>query len=77
MTVYYCDIFYRKGLSMMSLIHCTCDCVYQSDGYCGLEKAGEITGRANGSDCLHYVKLGDAVIPGQKSAPDTNSDAEA
>ena len=52
----------------MSLIHCTCGCAYQSDGYCGLENAGEITEKAKGSDCLHFVKRVSYVQ--NKSAPE-------
>lgn len=27
----------------MNLIHCQKDCVYQSDGYCGLDRAAAVT----------------------------------
>lgn len=39
----------------MSLIHCSCDCRYQRDGYCQLEEAAEITNYTNSEGCLHFV----------------------
>lgn len=39
----------------MSFIHCSCDCLYQRDGYCGLEKAAEITSDSKDGGCLHFV----------------------
>jgi hypothetical protein len=39
----------------MSFIHCSSDCTYQQDGYCGLEKAAEITNCVKADGCLHYV----------------------
>lgn len=44
----------------MSLIHCTCDCLYQKEGYCVLEKAAEITNYKEEGGCLHYVPLKNA-----------------
>lgn len=38
----------------MSLIQCSCDCLYQKDGYCKLEKAAEITDCENPTGCLHF-----------------------
>lgn len=56
----------------MSLIHCTCGCVYQKDGYCKLEKAAEITaGLNNEENCLHFkardVQHGSGEETGGKS----------
>lgn len=39
----------------MSFIHCTCDCQYQNDGYCELEKAAQVTNCSKTGGCLHYV----------------------
>lgn len=39
----------------MSLIQCTCDCLYQKDGYCKLDKAAEVTNQTNSKGCLHYI----------------------
>jgi hypothetical protein len=41
--------------AIMSLIHCSCDCLYQHEGYCELEKAAEITNYTNNNGCLHFV----------------------
>lgn len=38
----------------MSLIKCACDCLYQEDGYCNLERAAEITDCENSNGCLHF-----------------------
>lgn len=39
----------------MSLIGCTSDCVYQTDGYCTLEHAAS-GGEASENGCIHYVR---------------------
>ncbi|CDZ24184.1 hypothetical protein CCDG5_1067 [[Clostridium] cellulosi] len=39
----------------MSFVHCSCDCKYQKDGYCNLEKASEITNVRKKDGCLFYV----------------------
>ena len=49
----------------MSLIHCSCDCLYQHEGYCELEKAAEITNYVKADGCLHFVP--------SKSTPSDNS----
>ena len=54
----------------MSFIHCTNDCVYQSEGCCKLEKAAEISGEPNNTDCLHF-KPNDKM----KSATPVKSDS--
>lgn len=38
----------------MSLIKCACNCLYQEDGYCNLERAAEITDCDSPSGCLHF-----------------------
>jgi hypothetical protein len=40
----------------MSFIHCSSDCTYQQDGYCGLEKAAEITNCVKADGCLRKAK---------------------
>ncbi len=39
----------------MSIIGCTIDCVYQTDGYCTLEHAAS-GGEASENGCIHYVR---------------------
>lgn len=41
----------------MSLITCTNDCVYQEDGYCGLERIASC-GKPEAADeaCVHFVE---------------------
>lgn len=39
----------------MSFVHCSCDCKYQQDGFCNLEKASEITNVIKQNGCLYYV----------------------
>ncbi len=39
----------------MSFIICTCDCVYQKDGCCQLERAVSSSG-SRGAKCVYYVK---------------------
>lgn len=57
----------------MSLIHCTCSCIYQNDGYCRLEKAAEITSGPNESGCLHF-KAADKSSLGMNDEESKNSD---
>lgn len=41
----------------MSLIPCTGDCVYQKDGYCGLERAASRGKPSQAIDkCVHFIK---------------------
>jgi hypothetical protein len=41
----------------MSLIYCTCDCIYQSDGICSLQRVPSAAEKYCGSDtCMHCVK---------------------
>ena len=37
----------------MSFIQCAKPCVYQSDGYCGMDVIGKITNTEGG--CPHYI----------------------
>ena len=37
----------------MNLIHCAKPCIYQSEGYCGMDEIGRITNAEGG--CPHYV----------------------
>ena len=37
----------------MSFIQCAKPCVYQSEGYCGMDEIGRITNAEGG--CPHYV----------------------
>jgi hypothetical protein len=39
----------------VSLINCSSDCIYQSEGICTLDKAAEITNKTADKGCLHYV----------------------
>lgn len=39
----------------MSLICCTSDCVYQTEGYCSLVQAAS-AGEASENGCIHYVR---------------------
>ena len=57
----------------MTLIHCTDSCIYQSDGYCRLEKAENITGSGKNTDCPHFRPRDNNqdVIPYK---PDSRSD---
>ena len=42
---------------IMSFIACTCDCVYQKDGYCCLERAASVdTSRARNKACINYIQ---------------------
>lgn len=41
----------------MSIIPCTTDCIYQSEGCCSLERAGSRGRSEPGTQsCIHYVK---------------------
>lgn len=40
----------------MSLIPCSCDCTHQSEGYCTLDKAAEVTNQTGQEGCLHFVE---------------------
>lgn len=44
----------------MSLIHCTSDCLYQQEGYCGLEEASHVTNATGTIGCLYFVGKKDA-----------------
>ncbi len=39
----------------MCLIPCSCDCVYQEDGYCTLKTPTSVTNDIN-EGCIHYLK---------------------
>jgi len=40
----------------MSLIPCIEPCVYQADGYCGLERAASLgTPELTENNCLHFI----------------------
>lgn len=39
----------------MSLIACTSDCVYQQDGYCGLERAVSFGLPSDDETCVNFV----------------------
>ena len=47
--VFICEV------SLMSLIACTSNCVYQSDGYCGLVRAGSCGAPSAAEPCVKYV----------------------
>jgi hypothetical protein len=57
----------------MSYIACTCDCVYQKDGCCSLERAasGNDAGTKN-NGCIYYVQS-----CAKKSGPNQESSREA
>ncbi len=56
----------------MSLIQCACNCLYQKDGYCKLEKAAEITDIHNEAGCLHFRPREFPVPePGSEAVPPT------
>ena len=38
----------------MSIIRCSLDCIYQSDGYCGLDGEASVSPFAKTSGCVHY-----------------------
>ncbi len=41
----------------MSYIACTCDCVYQRDGICNLDRAASSGTPENEENaCVHYIK---------------------
>lgn len=40
----------------MSLIPCNCNCAHQSDGYCQLDNAAEVTGQTEKGGCLHFAE---------------------
>ncbi len=41
----------------MSYIACTCDCVYQCDGICNLDRAASSGAPEHGEKaCVHYIK---------------------
>ena len=58
----------------MNLIHCQKDCVYQSDGYCGLDRAAAVT-CAQLNQCSFYQhktpspSIRPDVPPEHQSAP--------
>lgn len=39
----------------MTLIPCDCDCKYQKDGYCNLEKPSVVTNVNTEKGCAYYV----------------------
>lgn len=39
----------------MTLIPCDCDCIYQKDGYCNLEKASVVTNVNAEKGCVYYI----------------------
>ena len=39
----------------MSLIHCTSQCVYQSDGICTLDSAAAAGQPSLGGACIHFI----------------------
>ena len=43
------------GVSSMSLIACTSECVYQQDGYCRLERAGSRGMPCAADPCVNFV----------------------
>ena len=49
----------------MSLIPCTSECVYQSDGLCGLESAAAAGLPALGGACVHFIP----ADPGRLGSP--------
>lgn len=46
----------------MNLIHCQKDCVYQSDGYCGLDRAAAVT-CSQLNQCSFYQNKTPSVRP--------------
>ena len=43
----------------MSLIGCTADCIYQTDGLCSLQRVPTAVEKMNPSNnCIHYIKAG-------------------
>ena len=62
----------------MSLIPCTSQCVYQSDGICTLDSAAAAGQPALGGACIHFIptdakRLGSPhryCVPGSTGAPE-------
>lgn len=46
---------YEEGDDCMTLIPCDCDCVYQKEGYCNLEKASVVTNVNAEKGCVYYI----------------------
>lgn len=49
------NITVDNNLLGICLIPCSDNCIYQTDGYCSLEKPSIITDNTN-SECAYYVK---------------------
>ncbi|MEE0732599.1 MAG: hypothetical protein U0M23_03015 [Acutalibacteraceae bacterium] len=39
----------------MTLIPCDCDCIYQKEGYCNLEKPSLVTNNNTEKGCAYYI----------------------
>ena len=46
---------YEEGDDCMTLIPSDCDCIYQKDGYCNLEKASVVTNVNAEKGCVYYI----------------------
>lgn len=48
----------------MTIIPCDCNCIYQTDGYCQLEKPSYITNNHD-NGCAHFIEKGseDKITP--------------
>lgn len=61
-----------SGGKAVSLIKCTCGCVYQKDGYCRLEKAAAVSNVADTDGCPHFRSSGpvitDDALPSSEAA---------
>lgn len=44
------------GGGIMSMIPCNCNCEYQTEGYCTLDKAAQVTNGKERQGCLHFVE---------------------
>ena len=57
----------------MSLIPCTSNCVYQSDGLCTLDSAAAAGLPALGGACVHFIPAGGARLgsPHRYSEPES------
>ena len=66
---------------LMSLIPCTSQCVYQSDGICTLDSAAAAGLPALGGACVHFIPAGAARLgsphryyePGSTAIPAANA----
>ncbi len=60
----------------MSLIACLGNCKYQRDGYCCLERISDWKGPVQGSDCIYYVPVSEAVGSVQNGADSLSNVAD-